>query len=129
MYATCVRGCIDNDNWSCPCGDHTHKLSPESLQKPSEVVLKQHATLLVKCERCNTKMELQHLCTHVLSACQNTQPPSPSKVTVRQLWEGTSTSSPTPMEIQTVGILAQRVAPTTGSVVRCATKGQVRYTN
>ena len=129
MCATCVRDCIDNDNWSCPCGDPSHKLSPESLQKPSEVVLKLQATLLVKCERCNAKMELQHLRTHVLSECQNTQPPSPSKVTVRQLWEGASTSSPTPMEIQTVGILAQRVAPTTGSVVWCATKGQVRYTN
>ena len=89
MCATCVKGCIDNDNWPCPCGDPSHKLSPESLQKPSEVVLKLHW----------------------------------------ECWEGASTSSPTPMEIQTVGILAQRVAPTTGSVVRCATKGQVRYTN
>ena len=74
-------------------------------------------------------MEMQHLHTHVLPACQNTQPPSPSKVSVQQLWEGASTSSLAPMEIQTVGILPRRVAPTTGSVVRCAMKGQVRYTN
>ena len=127
MCATCVRGCIDDD-WSCPCGDQSHKLSPKSLQRPSEVVLKLLAALLVKCERCTVTMELQHLHTHILSECQKVQPPSPSKVTVRQLWEGTSTSSPTPMEVKTVGILAQRVAPTTGSVVRCATKGQVRYT-
>jgi len=126
MCASCVRGSIDNDDWSCPCGDPSHKLSLESIQKPSEVVLKLHATLLVKCERCNTRMELQHLHTHTLSVCQNVQPPSPSKVTVQQLWEGTSTSTPTPMEVKTVGILAQRVAPATGSVVRCATKGQVR---
>ena len=74
-------------------------------------------------------MELQHLHIHVLSVCKNVQPPSSSKVTVRQLWEGVSTSSPTPMEMQIVGILAHRVAPTTGSVVRCAMKGQVRYAN
>ena len=70
MYATCVRGCIDNDNWSCPCGDPSHKLSPESLQKPSEIVLKQHATLLVKCERCNTKngiAALVHTCPKILN--------------------------------------------------------------
>ena len=124
ICATCLRGCINNDSWYCPCGDPSHKSSLESLQKPSV-----HATLLVNCTRCNAKMELQHLCTHVLSACENVEPPSPSKVTVRQLWEGASTSSPTPMEMQTVGILAHRVAPTTGSVVRCATKGQVRYSN
>ena len=97
------------------------------------MVLKLHATAgelrEVNCERCIAKMELQHLHIHVLSVCENVQPPSSSKVTVRQRWEGVSTSSPAPMEMQIVGILAHRVAPTTGSVVRCAMKGQVRYAN
>ena len=64
----------------------------ESLQKPSEMVLKLHTTLLVNCERCNAKMELQHLRTHVLSTCENVQPPLHYKVTVQKLWEGASTS-------------------------------------
>ena len=57
MCTTCLRDCIDNDSWCCPCGDSSHQLSVESLQKPSEVVLK----LLVNCKRCNAKIELQHL--------------------------------------------------------------------
>ena len=69
-------------------------------------------------------MELQHLRTHNQSECRKVQPPSPYKVTVRQLWDGTSTSSPTPMEVKTVGILAQSVAPSAGSVT---IKGQVMY--
>ena len=47
MCATCLRGCINDDSWCCPCGDPSHHLSVESLQKPSEVVLKLHATLLI----------------------------------------------------------------------------------
>ena len=31
---TCLRDCIDNDSWCCPCGDSSHQLSVESLQKP-----------------------------------------------------------------------------------------------
>ena len=81
LCASCVRSRIDGDDLSCPCGDLSHKLSLDTLQRPSEVVLKLLDTLLVHvcCNRGSLQQWSCNTCTHTISTLVP-RPPHPAFV-------------------------------------------------
>ena len=95
----------------------------ESLQKPSEMVLKLDTTLLVNCERCNAKMELQHLRHMSFLHVKTFNHPHITKLQYRSF--GKVRQLPNTHGDANSWHFSTRVSRTTGSVVRCAMKGQV----
>jgi hypothetical protein len=118
----CVS-CIEDGIADCPCGED--RVHADNLIKPSPLVLNLINSLLVHCNKCGEIMELRHLSTHLSSKCQNTTVPSPSKISVRQLLDGSQTL----MQTHTMGLVAERLVPSSGHVTCRSSSGKVNCTS
>jgi hypothetical protein len=94
------------------------------LYPPSPLVAKYLASLLVRCTKgCGQVVEFQHLRTHLESNCTSTPIPAPSFVSVQQLLDNLSETSL--MQVQTTGLLLDKLLPASGSITCKTPKGKV----
>ena len=100
----CIRQSCDGGNTLiCDCSDTVIKAS--DLRPPPPVVVKLYDGLLVIC-KCGQIVEFKTLKQHLASQCMQTDIPSPSKVTARNLLESTPDSQ---MQTQTMGFLVDKL--------------------
>ena len=82
-------------------------------------------SLLLRCDHCSEIMELQHLSSHNLSSCSKTEIPPTSKISLEQLLCQEIGDKQSVMEQQAMGMLAEKLFPSSGPLTCRTPKGKV----
>ena len=120
----CAECIINSTSFSCPCNRHT--LNPNDLCAPSQLSLEVMGSLLLHCsERCDQILQLQHLKTHLQSSCEQTMIPQLAAISVEHILSKDLYQSPSLMKIHTMGLLTEKLFPTSGPVTCRSSTGKV----
>lgn len=125
MCVPCIiSSCEAGNILSCSCNNSP--IAVHQLRAPCVVVMKLFNSLLVRCmSQCGQVMEMKHLKQHLESNCAHIQILSPSKITVDHILHTPDNSTPSQMEVQTTGLLVEKLMPVKGPIRYRSTSGKV----
>ena len=130
MCYTCVAAHLHTEG-PYPCCGKDHQTA--SLSPAGDVVVKIIGTLLLRCSDCGSTVELGRMREHRESKCAVVVPPSPSRLTLRQIMSQLADAPPTVVEKKLANSVVKRIMNTSAhqsssssaDLVTLPTAGQV----
>ena len=107
---TCIVAHLHMSDIPYPCCGELHE--PSTLSPAGDVAVKIIGSLLLHCSRCTSTVELRKMREHITSNCTVLIPPSPSRLTVRQIMSQPADAPPTGVEKKLASSVVKRILNT-----------------